>query len=474
MRRMNAMAAVAAVGLAAILILAAPHASGTEVTMKDGNVFVGETVSQTDAAIVLDAKLGSGRAKLTIVRDRIASVKEGPVPEGFFDQPKPEGPKPAPGSFAPSDQLYLEVPVTGRFGEDVFASGIERAISYAKEHRVQHLVFTIDSQDSTNMDEARKVFQVLEKASEDFSYHAVVRQATGDSLGVLMPCNTIHVLPGARLGGAAVRPKEGEDPDEVAVMLRQRAQRVGRVAERLGRSPELVRAMIDPTEKLTCWLGEDGKPVLGVDAPADVAADRVVFACPAGQVLVLTSDQMRRMGVPVLEGSVDKLGAQLGLPAWKPESDFGRQVMAKAAEAEQATIQAKRNTLARKAEMTLGRRKAAKDALAHAIAQAAKWDPDKGQYATYGGAGTWGLGSADNSSNRLTVESRQRWAQRTDMTIGYIGEALKTIKVIKDLEARAAGIGLEPLYAQGELDRLAKDLEARRLGLRADRDRKEK
>ncbi len=456
--------------LALVMAFGTTTTMGTEVTMKDGNVLVGDIVSQTDAAIVLDAKLGSGRARLTIGRDRIAAVKEGRLPEGFFDPPKPEVSKQAPVTSTPTDQLYLEIPVIGRFGEEVFASGIERAIAYAKDRRIQHLVFTIDSQDSTDIDEARKVFQVLDKASEDFTYHAIVRQATGDSLVVLVPCDTIHVLPGARIGGVLVKPKEGENPDEVAVLLRQRAQRVARVAERFGRPPALLRAMIDPTEKLTCWLDEDGKPVLGVGAPADVAADRVVFACSAGEVLVLTSDQMKRVGMSVQATSADKLGVQLGLPAWKAESDFGRQVMAKAAEAEQAIMRAAKNAMARKGEMIVGRRKAAKEALAHSLAQAANWDPDKGQYATYHGAGNWGWGPG----YRLTVESRQRWAQRTDMTIGYIGEALKTIKVLKDIEARAAEIGLEPLCSQGELDRLAKDLEARRLGLRADRDRKEK
>jgi hypothetical protein len=448
----------------------------TEVTMKDGNVFVGEIISKTDAAIVLDAKLGSSRARLTIPHDRIASVKEGPIPEGFFDPPKAEVRKSNPADFAPTDQVYLEVPVNGRFGESVFASGFERVVAYAKQHRIPNLVFVIDSRDSTNIDEARKVFQVLQRAKEDLTYHAVVRQATGDSLGVLMLCDTIHLLPGAVIGGAPANAKEGESQEELAVLLHQRAQRVGQVAESLHRSAPLVRAMIDPSEKLTCWIGEDGRPASGVDAPADVPAGQIVFSCPAGQILVLTFEQLQRLGVPVLKGTVVDLGAALGHPVWKAESDYGQKTMARMAQEEQTALQAKEQSSRQKAERLIGRRTEVRDAIKSNLAQAARWDPEKGSYSTttYQVVGGWGWGGGSTDSNRLTSESRKRWTERSDMTAGYIREAVRAIRAMKSLEAQAALMGLEPLYVSGELDRMERDLLARGESVLQNRERREK
>ena len=464
------------VGLAVLLAMAMARVEATEVTMKDGNVFVGEIISKTDAAIVLDAKLGSSRARLTIPQDRIASVKEGPVPEGFFDPPKADARKSNPADFASTDQVYLEVPVNGRFGESVFASGFERIVAYAKQNRIPNLVFVIDSRDSTNIDEARKVFQVLQRAKEDLTYHAVVRQATGDSLGVLMLCDTIHLLPGAVIGGAPVKAKEGESQEELAVLLHQRAQRVGQVAESLHRSAPLVRAMIDPSEKLTCWIGEDGRPASGVDAPADVSAGQIVFSCPAGQILVLTFEQLQRLGVPVLKGSVVDLGAALGHPVWKAESDYGQKTMARMAQEEQTALQAKEQLSRQKAERLISRRTEVRDAIKGNLAQAASWDPGKGSYSTstYQVVGRWGWGGGSTDSNRLTSESRKRWTERSDMTAGYIREAVRAIRTMKSLEAQAAQMGLEPLYVSGELDRMERDLVARGESVIQNRERREK
>ena len=459
------------------LALATAHLGATEVTMANGQVFVGEMVSKTDAAIVLDTKFGTGRARLTIPRDRIAKLVEGPVPEGFFDPPKAAPRTSSPTDFAPTDQLYLEVPITGRFGESVFASGIERVVAYARRYRIPHLVFVVDSHDSANIDEARKAFRVLERAKGEIACHAVVRQATGDSIGLLIPCDTIHVMPGARIGGAPVTPREGESAEELAVMLRQLAQTAGEAAERLHRPGPLVRAMIDPTEELSCWLDEAGEPELGVAAPANLPADRLIFACPRGEVLALTFEQLQRLSLPVFRGSVAELGGELGLAPWKAESDYGQKAMATSAEQERAALQAKERAFARRAELIIGRRNEARDALQHDLAQAARWDPEKGKYATYQSGGRWTWRSISTwgpvDTRRMTTDSRRRWAQRTDVTVRYIGEALKVLKVLKAIEKHAADMGIEPLFAAGHLDRMENDLGIRRKALILNRDRRD-
>ena len=85
------------------------------------------------------------RAELTFSRDEIDSMERKPVPPGFFEPPPPPPRATEPEPTKPDEALYLEVPIDGVFGEQVFAAGIEKALRYARRYRIEHVVFRINS-----------------------------------------------------------------------------------------------------------------------------------------------------------------------------------------------------------------------------------------------------------------------------------------------------------------------------------------
>jgi hypothetical protein len=59
------------------------------------------------------------------------------------------------------------------------------------------------------------------------------------------------------------------------------------------------------------------------------------------------------------------------------------------------------------------------------------------------------------------------------MAAFYIHEAVQAARTMKTLEGQAAPMGLEPLYAPGELDRMERDLLARGESVLQNRNRRE-
>src|SRR5690349_11376490 len=79
------------------------------------------------------------------------------------------------------DGAYLEIPVKGKLGEEITASGVDKALKAAKAAGIKNIVFNVDSAGGDQM-VAKDLVNLLGNADKDFAYYAVVQQATGTAL----------------------------------------------------------------------------------------------------------------------------------------------------------------------------------------------------------------------------------------------------------------------------------------------------
>ena len=94
-------------------------------------------------------------------------------------------------------------------------SGVSRSLVYARRHKIEHVVFTIDSQGGDQV-EASKIYDLLAKYDEHMTFHAVIRDAVGVAVAIPVWCKNLFLRPGANLGGLVLtfdRDRYDGDPD---------------------------------------------------------------------------------------------------------------------------------------------------------------------------------------------------------------------------------------------------------------------
>jgi hypothetical protein len=453
------------------------------VVRDDGRRFEGEIVAEDSEAVSIDTVIATVRTVLKVKRSEVKSLEKKPLPPGFFDPPPAPERQSDPKAFSAADTPYLEIPVVGRFGKDVYAQGVRAGLMYAARYRIRHIVFFIDSEGFNDLDEAIDAFRALKSYGDRLTCHALVRNCTGDALAIGLMCETLHVMPDGRIGGAPGRLSDvsrkiaAEDEE---VVRQQIAHEASRLMQERGKPGRAIRKMIDPAEPLACWLDNSGQPAFGAEPLTDLAKERLVFRSGPGEVLVLDSASLTRLGVPPCEKDVAGLGAALGLPGWKAESDYGRKVMATTATKRTQEADDKSARFAHVTQTNIARREMTDQALQHNIQEAAKWNPTNDSYETYSGRWRWGWGGRwrwgdddhDEPSTLFTQESRKKWQMRTDASLLYLQRAAQAAAAMKRLDDEAAKLGLEPTYKPGEIDLMIKDLATKFNTLKAERNKR--
>ena len=443
------------------------------VTMLDGRRFEGDVLTQDKQTVKIDTVVAGIRTTLTLKHPEIASVTQSPVPDGFFDPPAVADRVSDAHSFTAKDNLYLNVPIIGTFGQTVLAKGLSNTLAYAARHGIPHIVFLVDS-DGGDLDEAQAAYELLGRYDQKLTYHAVLRHCVGDALAIPLWCSTLHVLPGATIGGSNRKWSELSDkiePQEEAIIRAQVAFEVAAETQkhrRHVRGSQLVRAMIDPAATVAVWRNDQGELVTGAKAPPDLPTGKLVFEDGPHSVLALSYDQVVELGAQPFDGDMDQLGDRLGLTNWKQESDFGQDAMKKAVAARRTQIQETSARYESSVRQNIQRRKTTERYISHNLKEAAAWDPSKSSYATYAGRWRWG----HHPTNRLTRESRTKWRDRSDASIAYLRRAAKGISSMKKLDAEAVQLGLAPTYDPEQLNGIIDDIETKYSYLQKNRDKK--
>jgi hypothetical protein len=465
------------VKLALVVVAAACVAGGAGadvVGMSDGRRFEGEILGEDAVSVTIDTRVSPTiRTTLRLDRSAIESIERSPLPPGFFDPPPVPPQVSDPQDQDPDDTHYLEVPITGDFGEDVFADGVRDVLRYAKRYRIRHIVFVVDCAGG-DLDEVSATWDLLRNDRRTFTYHAVVRNCLGGALAIPIWCDSIFVMPGAELGGSPALPKAARDSGRAAtdgIILSQMANDVVRQAQLEGPVALIVRAMIDHAHMLAGWRDNNGEIVVGADVPADLPSHRLIFDVDPGTALVLSYKQAVELGVESYDGDIGALGEVLRSAGWKRESDYGRRAMAESVVRHRADAEKAQAKFAEQVEENIRRRSILERNIEESMKRAAEWNPTQSSYDYYSRRWGWGWRRGGGRGS-MTYDSRQRWQRRTDLSMGYLLQAAKTVTALERLDREAVKLGLEPTFQGSDLDWVKSDIQTKYNELMADRNRR--
>lgn len=354
---------------------------------------------------------------------------------------------------------YLEIPLKGKLGEEITASGVDKALKGAKAAGIRNIVFTVDSSGG-DQKTCKDLVNILSSADKDLAFTAVVQEALGTAVVFIVRADKIFVRPGAKLGGVRLNTSKIEEETGVGVdvILSNIALNAGVQAQARGRSPELIRAMIDPTEPVFAWKGAGGKVEFGRTLPGGVAKEAVLLEHKAGKVLTLTGEEAVALGfAQKFEGTVAELGKALGIEGWVAKGN-AHATLTEAAITEKTAEDGRKSDRQKfLIDQNRTRREDTKAGIERCLEVAHEWNPKMATYSTHKEwGGFWDGGGYD--STRLTPEARRKWQDRTSITVGYLSKARGGVVEMKKLEKEAKVMGQELLYPDGKLETIYEDL----------------
>jgi hypothetical protein len=428
--------------------------------MSDGRRIEGKILKQDDHKVKIDALIGQIRVVLSLDRREVASIEEKAPPPRFAET------APTAKRSRRAKVEYVEVPVIGDLGHQVFASAVRQIFANAKAKRVHHVVFYLDSVGG-DLDEAAMIYQALKKYRHSFTYHAIIRKCLGDAIAIPLWCKTVHVMPGATLGGldqklSGISTSDRFQEEDEEVIRAQMAYEVVADTKRQPPAADVVRALLDPSVTLAAWRDDEDNLRVEAIVPDGLQKDRIIVHSDENSVLHLSYPQMVALGMQSFNGTAKELGKALGIKHWIAESDFGQRTMQRVAEEQQKKARSKQRAYESKVNKNVARREKTERYIEQNMQEAAKWDPTKADYATYAQHWGWGYGSwGTTNSVELTKESQKKWRNRTDACMHYLNRAAKGLRSMKRYDKEAEKLGLEPHYAPGEIDQMIADIKTR-------------
>ncbi len=441
---------------ALLLALTAPTLLlADQVTLKDGRSFEGELLQNDSEKVRIDTMVVGIRTKISFKPSEVEKTTKSPLPKDFFSPSADQLPG-AKSIANPDDNLFIQIPITGIIGKDVFGLGVERTLAYAKGKGVKYIVLYFDS-DGGSIDETARIQRALDKYDDDFTYVAIVKKCIGEAFALALWSDRGFLRPNAKVGGTPENFTELSvdlDSNTEATLRAVIADRVAKQAADNGRYPLIVRAMVDPREVTAAWVNDDKLIELGTALPKGIDKSRIIFENSDPKhpkVLTLTPDQFDQIGLKSFAGTPSELGTPLQLKNWKEESDYGDKAMAAAAKSVKEQKQAAKDSLEARTERNISRRAEAEAYISNNMKQAASWDPNAGSYRSYATRWGWSYGG-------LTRESRAEWTARSDTASDYLRRTANGVRTMITLDNEAKTLGLEQTYAPGELQMMLDDI----------------
>lgn len=341
MRRRSKLSPAARLCTLAGLALAAitSHAMGDQVVMRDGSVYDGTIVSETRRTIVIDTEIHGISTRMTLdIGDILKVTKSEDMPDDADLDMEADGSDlltiPSRKSEASSEtkvlkregyQLLLEVPLSGTFGQDIYPLSVADSLEWAKESGVTDIVFRINSPGG-EVWAAQDLVAVMERFSDDFTYHMLIEHAISASIWPSFWSSSISMAPGADFGGAVVYSTNETGSAEVdKKMTSIMASKLGSAAEANGHSRHLVQAMM--LSEAAVYAYKDRGEWVITNSLEGLPKGYETIDGP-DTVLTLTTDQASRYGIATaLESkSLDAFAAANGIEKWDSAGDMGHEL----------------------------------------------------------------------------------------------------------------------------------------------------
>jgi len=433
---------------------------GDVVTTYDGRVFEGTVLAAEPGLVRVDAMVGRIRATVTLRQHQVKTIEKKSLPGDFYVI-RPYGTEEA-GSDVPEPQgdLYLEVPIVGRFGVQVIPDGVRAALASAVRRKIKHIVFYLDSQGGDQI-AASEIYDLLKAYDKRLQYHAIVRDAVGVATAVPIWCENVFMLPGSNLGGVSLIFDKEKDRGDPEVLLSQVAFEVSLEAKKKGWPAEVVRAMIDPSVSIGAWTTPEGKVVTGTRVPGTVSRNQIIFINSPGKVLTLSRSEATLLNIAKkFNGTAADLGNELRLSQWKSAGDSGTATMLKAVEDNQKRMARTATRNEAKIKRLVERRRKVERYIDRNLTLAHSWDPKQNARSTYSShrsawESRWGWG------RQVGTTTSRRWRELTDMTLTALTAARKGIREMQKIEKEAESLGLERLTKEQDLEKLLDDTEVK-------------
>lgn len=332
----------------------------------NGKRYVGTIVQQTASKVRIKTVLHNIPTTVEIRRGEIASIgkteEEAPevdeAPSNADEGPSTDsGPSTAPSieisdegpsTFTPSASrsltrglsiseappkrdgvpMYLEIPLQGTFGEDIYPKGIGEALLWARENGVTDIVLRIDSPGGAVWS-AERIVELMNEQRGSMRFHALIERAISASIWPSFACDTISMAPRSDFGGAvAFRMDANTGSAEVDLKMNSiRMADLVTQGEEHGHSEHVVRAMMISDQELHAVLPDgENEWVLRGSAPPDLSQYADYEALDkSDSILTLTANQAEKFGIaPKLESErADALREHLGYSEWDDAGPAG-------------------------------------------------------------------------------------------------------------------------------------------------------
>lgn len=236
----------------------------------------------------------------------------------------------APSRAEPEAVKYVEIPLVGTFGKDIYPKGVEQALERAVKEHVQYAVFTVKS-GGGEVWAAKEMSATIRKFDGKIRCVALIEDALSATLWPTMACDELYMTPTARIGAAVAFTKDkGTGSAAVDAKFNSAlAAELATVAEAKGRSSLLVRAMVLPEVEVFAVKRTDGKFDILDTMPTGTASQQVSVLSDKSGVLTLTGQEAARYGFAKLltNGQIETLRQQLHVDAWASAGNFGKDMM---------------------------------------------------------------------------------------------------------------------------------------------------
>lgn len=325
------------------LAMAGAAAPGADVLVTTKNRrFEGQVVEMTASKVVIRTTLHGFETTLTFARSEIASLElddTDPAPDAApvggeeadeadaftADQLRKVEKEAEPVREAPVKRdgvpMYMEIPLRGTFGEEIYPKGVAESLKFAVENGVTDVIFRIDS-GGGEVWAAQRIVELMEEHTQTLRYHALIERSISASIWPTFNCDTITMAPASAFGGAVVfRVSDNSGSFEVDKKFNSiRMAELVAQAEENGHAGQVVRAMMLSEEKLYAAKpkGSDEWVFLS-EMPADPSRYASFETIDTEQqILTLTANQADRYGIAAkLDTSdADALRARLGYAEW--------------------------------------------------------------------------------------------------------------------------------------------------------------
>lgn len=310
-------------------------AIGDQVILRDGTVYEGTVISENRREVIIETEVHGISTRLTLSARDVRSVSRTPLtatPASSIDAPRTTLSIPKSDSDDKAEkvslkregyQLLMEVPLTGTFGQDIYPLAVKSSLEWAIENGVTDIVFRINSPGG-EVWAAQDMVAVMERYSDDLTYHMLIEHAISASIWPAFWCETISMAPGADFGGAVVYSTDSTGSAEVdKKMTSIMASKLGSAAEANGHSRFLVQAMMLSEAEVYAFR-DHGEWTL-TNSSDNLPRGYETIDGP-NTILTLTTEQAAKYGIvtEMDSKSLESFATAHGFEKWDSAGDIGQ------------------------------------------------------------------------------------------------------------------------------------------------------